>query len=107
MRQFVTPTVLSVCVATMLPFAVNADEAAVSRLPRVSENSPDPIVKAMFADSKARGGQVINLQLTLANAPKLAQATQVLAYAIRYDASVPRQYRELAIMRTAQIAGSD
>jgi alkylhydroperoxidase family enzyme len=103
MRTFLLMAVL----AAGLPAAAVAGDAPVSRLPRVSENSSDPYVKAMFADTKARGGQIINLQLTLANAPKVAQATQVLAYALRYDAKVGRQYRELAIMRTAQIAGAD
>ena len=39
----------------------------------------------------------------MAHAPKFADASRALAYAIRSDAVTPRRERELAIMRAAQI----
>jgi alkylhydroperoxidase family enzyme len=77
----------------------------VSRLPALTEPF-DPIVKEMFDRRKALGGSVINLSLTQAHAPKIAKAQNTVAFALRFDAVTPRSLRELAIMRTAQIAGS-
>jgi AhpD family alkylhydroperoxidase len=77
----------------------------VSRLPPLPESS-DPALREFFDDTLRRGGQVINLHLTLGHAPKMALARRATANAIRYDAIIPRLLRELAIVRTAQIAGS-
>ena len=44
---------------------------------------------------------------TLANAPKVFKAYVDLAIALRAGADVPRKYRELIIIRTAQKAGGD
>ncbi len=55
---------------------------------------------------RARGGDLINLHLTLGHAGKIFQARQMLTYALRFDAVTPRKLRELAIMRTASISGS-
>ena len=80
---------------------------SVSRLPRVPDQPDDPALREMFETTRARGGQIINLHLTLGNAPKLAKASQAMAHALRYDGVTPRIIRELTIMRTAQIVGSD
>jgi alkylhydroperoxidase family enzyme len=71
-------------------------------VPAVTEASPDPAVKEMFAAARARGGEPINLQLVMAQAPALAKAHQAVAYAIRFDLKTPRPYRELTILRTVQ-----
>jgi 4-carboxymuconolactone decarboxylase len=52
------------------------------------------------------GGAIINLQLTTGHAPKFALAASTMAFTIRFDAKTPRKLLELAIMRTAEIAGS-
>ena len=77
----------------------------VSRLPPLPYSS-DPALREFFDDTRRRGGHVINLHLTLAHAPKMALARRATANAIRYDAAIPRLLCELAIVRTAQIAGS-
>jgi alkylhydroperoxidase family enzyme len=77
----------------------------VSRLPPLPESS-DPALREFFDDTLRRGGQVINLHLALGHAPKMALARRATANAIRFDAVTPRPLRELAIVRTAQIAGS-
>ncbi len=79
-----------------------ADGPRVSRLPRAPDPPTDPIVKQMWDQTRARGGQILNLHYTMGNAPKIAQAEQNLTYALRFDAKSPRGLRELAIMRTGQ-----
>ncbi len=61
----------------------------------------------MYEKRGAAGGAVINLSLVRGHAPKIAKAAEVAAFAIRFDATVPRNLRELAIYRTAEIVGSD
>jgi 4-carboxymuconolactone decarboxylase len=81
-------------------------EQKVSRLPPLPQPL-DPILKDMFEKRSAIGGTVINLTLVRGHAPKFAKAAEVSAYTIRFDATTPRNLRELAIYRTAQIVGSD
>ena len=78
----------------------------VSRLPPLPQPL-DPILKSMYEKRGAAGGAVINLSLVRGHAPKIAKAAEVAAFAIRFDATVPRNLRELAIYRTAEIVGSD
>lgn len=82
-------------------------EGPVARVPPVQESTTDPDVKAMFDNARSRGGQIINLNLIRANAPKLARASSSVAYAIRFDTKTPRPLIELAIFRTAQIYDGD
>ena len=83
------------------------EQRQVSRLPPLPDLSADPIVQSLFDDTTRRGGQVINLHLVMAHAPRIALAKRALASALRYDALTPRDVRELVIVRTAQIVGSD
>jgi alkylhydroperoxidase family enzyme len=78
----------------------------VSRLPRLSEHPADRDLAEAFDTIRTRGGQLINLHLTLGHSPKIFKARLGLSYALRYDAVTPRKLRELVIMRTAQISGS-
>lgn len=82
---------------------LQADEGPIARVPAVEGSNPDSIVQQMFANAKQHGGQIINLSLIRANAPKLAKAGAALAYAIRFDTKTPRSYVELAILRTAEL----
>jgi alkylhydroperoxidase family enzyme len=79
----------------------------VSRLPALPDPPSDPVVREMFEDTRRRGGEVINLHRTLAHAPAIMKARRALANALRYEAASPRALRELAIVRTVQIAGGD
>jgi alkylhydroperoxidase family enzyme len=85
--------------------ATAADEP-ISRLPRVSETPSDPDTAAAFKLIRSRGGELINLHLTLGHAGKIYRVRQELTYALRFDAVTSRALRELTIMRTAQISGS-
>jgi len=85
---------------------IPAEQQKVSRLPPLPQPL-DPALQALFNKRRAQGGAVINLQIATGHAPKFAQASSVLAFAIRFDAKTPRRLIELVIMRTAQIVGSD
>jgi 4-carboxymuconolactone decarboxylase len=87
-------------------YAIAASDEPISRLPRVPEHPSDPATAATFDMIRKRGGDLINLHLTLGHAGKIFQARQMLTYALRFDAVTPRRLRELAIMRTASISGS-
>ena len=78
----------------------------VSRLPALKEPL-DPILQEMFAKRQTMGGAVINLQLVNGHAPKFSRASAGMAFTIRFDAVTPRRLLELAILRTAEIVGSD
>jgi alkylhydroperoxidase family enzyme len=79
----------------------------VSRLPPLPDPPTDPILIALQEDTRSRGGEVINLHLTMGHAPKIAKARRSLSGALRREAATPRILRELAIVRTAQIVRSD
>jgi 4-carboxymuconolactone decarboxylase len=102
---------LSLAVVAPLPAsaeqqAARPEEQQASRLPPLPQPL-DPILQEMFDKRRALGGDVINLQITTGHAPKLAKAAETMAFALRFDAVTPRNLRELAILRTAQIVGSD
>ncbi len=82
-------------------------DGSYSRLPDLPDPAVDPILKKEQEERKAAGGQVINLQLTTGHAPKIMMGTLGLAKALRLDAETPRFLREIAIIRTAGVVGSD
>jgi alkylhydroperoxidase family enzyme len=82
-------------------------QTSVSRLPALADPPDDPLLRELFAETRRRGGQVINLHLTLGHAPKVFKARRIMATTLRYETAVPRVLCELAIIRTAQIAGGD
>jgi alkylhydroperoxidase family enzyme len=81
--------------------------AAVSRLPPLEDPPSDPLLRELFEETRRRGGQVINLHLTLGHAPKIFRARRIMATTLRYETMTPRALCELAIIRTAQIVGGD
>ncbi len=84
---------------------VPVEQRQVSRLPPLPQPL-DPILAEMFAQRRAKGGDVINLSIATGHSPKFAKASEAMAFAIRFDATVPRKLIELTIMRTAQIVDS-
>jgi alkylhydroperoxidase family enzyme len=83
------------------------EDKPVSRLPRVPDPPTDPVLQELFDETRRKGGDVINLHLTLGHAPAIAKARRAMATALRFEAATPRALRELAIVRTAQIVGGD
>jgi len=79
----------------------------VPRIPLVDPDPPDPIVAALFAAVRAKGGGPLNLHRTIANAPELLGPFLDLAFALRAAPVAPRIDRELVILRTLQLAGGD
>lgn len=102
---FMRVLIAAFAVAGLCVPATAADEP-ISRLPSVSETPSDPDTAAAFNLIRSRGGQLINLHLTLGHAGKIYRVRQELTYALRFDAVTSRALRELTIMRTAQISGS-
>src|SRR5664279_2455008 len=88
------------------PISAAEDELKVSRLPPLP-HPLDPSLQASFDKRHAMGGSVINLTLTQGHAPKFAKAAEAMAFTIRFDATTPRDLRELIIFRTAEIVGSE
>jgi AhpD family alkylhydroperoxidase len=74
----------------------------ISRLPAL----PDPlhpISQTLFAETKARGGHVLNLHLATAHAPRLVETKRPFSMALRNECQTSRALRELTILRTGQI----
>jgi alkylhydroperoxidase family enzyme len=88
------------------PEQAQPERTQVSRLPPLSQPL-DPVMQEMFDKRRAMGGAIINLQLVTGHAPKFSRAAAAMAFTIRFDATTPRRLLELAIMRTAEIVGSD
>jgi alkylhydroperoxidase family enzyme len=89
---------------------VTSDKPAdkpIARIEPVPPNPSDPILTAMFDGIRSRGAEPLNMHRTLGNAPKVFKAYVDLAYALRAAATVPREYRELIILRTTYLAGGD
>jgi alkylhydroperoxidase family enzyme len=85
--------------------AVVAADQPPSRVPLIGDQTKDPAVQEVFANVRKRGSEPLNLQRTTANAPGMMKGTFAMAYAIRYGATVPRPYREIAIIRATQLNG--
>jgi alkylhydroperoxidase family enzyme len=79
----------------------------VSRLPALAEKWSDPTLQAVFADTVNRGGSVLNLHIATGHAPNVAKARRALAHALRNKTITPRHFRELAILRVAQLLDSE
>jgi AhpD family alkylhydroperoxidase len=79
----------------------------MARVPLVPSEPDDPIVQEVFARFAAERRAPIELYRVLAHSPKLLRAYSGLARALRYEAETPRTLRELVILRTAQLTGSE
>ena len=86
---FVLGTVFAATVV-FAPAASTAADEPISRLPSVTETPSDPDTAAAFALIRSRGGQLINLHLTLGHAGKIYRVRQELTYALRFDAVTSR-----------------
>jgi AhpD family alkylhydroperoxidase len=96
-----------VLVTLLLSAGALAQDKPIARIDPVPPNPTDPIVAPVFDAIRSRGGEPLNMHRTLANAPQIFKAYVDLAIALRAGAVVPRKYRELIVIRTAQKAGGD
>ncbi len=92
--------------AAILSLAVNFPACAEGKASRLPDLPPE-LLKDLTESRAAQGQQVINLTLTTFHAPKISRATGTVAQALRSDAMSPRLLRELAILRTAEVVGSE
>jgi alkylhydroperoxidase family enzyme len=79
----------------------------VTRVPLVPAEPPDEITAEVFEVFRREGRDPIVLYRALANAPRMLRAYSTLARGLRYEAETPRDLRELSILRTAQLVGSE
>jgi 4-carboxymuconolactone decarboxylase len=104
MRFAMSIAAVVLCLARLPAFAA---EGKASRLPDLPDPPTDPIVRKAMEERKAAGGSIINLTLTSWHSAKYAQATNQLAGTIRNEGKTSRFMRELAILRTAYVVGSE
>jgi alkylhydroperoxidase family enzyme len=77
----------------------------MARLPLVPRPA-DALTESVFEIFDREGREPIALYRALANSPRMLSAYSTLAQALRYQAETPRALRELVILRTAQLTGS-
>jgi alkylhydroperoxidase family enzyme len=99
-----TAILAALAIASTIGVVIAADQPP-SRVPLVGDDTKDPTVQDFFANVRKRGGEPLNLHRTMANAPAMMKGSSGMAYAIRYDATVPRAFREIAIIRAVQLNG--
>lgn len=78
-----------------------------TRLPLVGEDTTDETLNRVYERVRQAVHHVPNLYRTLGNAPNLLEAWIDFAWQLRHDAVTDRGTRELLIMRTAQLNGTD
>ena len=106
MRKFL-PWMLN-AILLIAVVGVSAQNKEVSRVPLISNQTTDPDAQKVFQSTLSRGGYILNLNRMIANAPKLMAPAGAYARALRYAADdIPRNYRELFIVRTLQVEGGD
>jgi alkylhydroperoxidase family enzyme len=69
-----------------------------------SDSSLEPLVQRI---KEQRSGRLINLYRTLLNSPPVADGWLHIGTAVRYQAQLDGQSRELAICRVGQLNGAD
>jgi len=78
----------------------------VARLPLLDAEPADQITAEVFETFRTEGRDPIALYRVLAHSPRMLRAYAGLARGLRYEAQTPRPLRELLILRTAQLTGS-
>ena len=79
----------------------------MARLPLLPLAPADEVTAAVFATFREEGREPIALYRALAHSPLMLRAYAGLARGLRYEAQTPRALRELMILRTAQLTGSE
>jgi alkylhydroperoxidase family enzyme len=79
----------------------------MARLPLLPIAPADEVTAAVFDTFREEGREPIALYRALAHSPLMLRAYAGLARGLRYEAQTPRALRELMILRTAQLTGSE
>jgi alkylhydroperoxidase family enzyme len=80
---------------------------SMARLPLLPIEPADEVTAAVFETFRREGRDPIALYRALAHSPLMLRAYAGLAQGLRYEAQTPRALRELMILRTAQLTGSE
>jgi alkylhydroperoxidase family enzyme len=79
----------------------------MTRVPLREIDGTDPATAEVFRSFERENRVPIDLFRALANAPGLLGGYNAISDALRYHGRVPRRLRELAILRTAYVTGSE
>lgn len=79
----------------------------MTRVPLVPDESADEVTAHVFQRFYDEGREPIALYRALANTPLLLRSYGALAQSLRHDTVTDRRLRELVILRTAQLTGSE
>lgn len=79
----------------------------MTRVPLRDIDGTDPATAGIAGSFERENRKPIDLYRALANAPGLLGGFHELSDALRYRGRVPRRLRELAILRTAHLTGSE
>ena len=79
----------------------------MTRLPILPKEAGDEVTAEVFETFAREGRDPIVLYRVLAHSPLMLRAYAGLARGLRYEAQTPRVLRELMILRTAQLTGSE
>ena len=79
----------------------------MTRIEPVAGDSGDETLARVFASFTREGRRPIALYRTLGRVPALLERYSALARWLRYDSALPRDLRELLILRGALLIGSD
>lgn len=79
----------------------------MARLPMVSPEPDDPVLRAIYDEVRAHGVQLPNLYRVIGLAPPMLRAWLDFAWPLRLHAKTSRKIRELLILRGAQVSSTN
>jgi len=79
----------------------------MARIPYLTHETAQPAARELFERIEANGFGVMNFYRVVMHAPEIGQRLLQLGNAVLFKGPLPRELRELAILRVAQATGSD
>lgn len=79
----------------------------MARFGMVPMDTQDPVLSKIFADVRGYGIEVPNLYRTLGLSPTMLRAWVDFAWTMRLQSTTSRALREIMILRSAQVSGTD
>ena len=99
---------LAVCFLMLCVLAASAQPPAdLGPFPMVDKDTTDPVLKPIFDAMKAKGAGPLNIHRVIGQAPEVYKGFAAFAAALRLPGTTSRADRELTILRTTQLRGSE